>query len=492
MNTTYSNFMPRIGFAATIRPTIVIRGGFGIAAFPGNYTSNASLKNAPFNGIYSPSVNGTSCQSPLAAQIVTNHNILNPGNTVTVLPACQTALGQTTTLGGPTGGIPVPVPQALDSANLSLPDNVDLAFRSSYVEQANLMVQKQFGKNVVTIGYVGQFGRHLPQVINDVNVPDPLNTAHTAANTAGFGLPNSQDGTPCVTPVPGCDLRFTVRPTATALPSLGSIGEYFSNGNSSYHSLQTSFQRQYSNGLTFTVNYVYSHAIDDASDLSLEGQEGYGNADPFALNTFERGSSDLDLRHRFVATTTYELPFGKNWDGVKKIALAGWQVNGILVLNSGTPFSITDNFTGFGDSVFNGIGGGPTRPDQVASASSPNKSNDEFFNRNAFQIPTLGLIGTSGRTNLYGPALHNLNFSFFKEFPLKESLHLQFRTEIFNLANHPNYFIPNNQNDHATTNETPTAAQIMAGTVCACFGQVVVTSPNYTPRTIQFALKLLF
>jgi len=408
------------------------------------------------------------------------------------LPGCQAALGQPTTLSGATGGIPVPAPQALNSRDLSLPDNVALNFRTSYVHQFNLELQKQFGSNVFTIGYVGQLGRHLPQVINDINVPDPLNTVHTAANTAGFGLPNTITGAPCVTPVNGCDLRFTVRPTATTLPGLGGVGEYFSEGSSSYHSLQVSFQRSYHNGLTVSANYTYSHAIDDATDLSLEGQEGFGNADPFDLKRFETGSSDLDLRHRFVATATYELPFGKSFTGAKRIGLAGWQVNGILVWNSGSPFSITDNFTGFGDSVFNGIGGGPTRPDQVANPSLPNPTNAEFFNNNAFAVPLLGTIGNTGRNALYGPQFRYFTFSVFKEFPLTEKLKLQFRTEFFNITNTPSFFIPNNQNDHATTNQVPTADQIAAGTVSPAFGQVVVTNPNYTPREIQFVLKLLF
>ena len=487
VQTTYSNIAPRVGFAATIARNTVLRGGYGIADFPGNYTSNASLKNAPFNGVYSPSINGTPCQSPLAFQIETNSR-----QVATPLPACQAAMGQTTTLSGATGGIPVPTPQALNSADLSLPDNVALNFRTSYVHQFNLVLQKQFGANVITIGYVGQLGRHLPQVVNDVNIPDPLNTTHTAANTAGFGVPNTITGAPCVTPMNGCDLRFTVRPTATTLPGLGGVGEYFSEGTSSYNSLQASFQRSYHNGLTVSANYTYSHAIDDATDLSLEGQEGFGNADPFDLKRFETGSSDLDLRHRFVATATYELPFAKSFTGAKKVGLAGWQVNGILVWNSGSPYSITDNFTGFANSVFNGIGGGTTRPDQIANPGLPNPSNAEFFNNNAFEVPLLGTIGNTGRNTLYGPSFRYFTFSVFKDFPIGERLKLQFRTEIFNLTNTPSFFIPNNQNDHATTNQVPTAAQIAAGTVSPAFGQVVVTNPNYTPREIQFALKLLF
>ena len=317
LKTTYSNFEPRVGFAASLGHEMVLRGGFGIAAFPGNYTSNASLKNAPFNGVYAPSINGQGCQSNLATQIETS----STGSST--LPSCQASLGQTTALAQ---GIPIPVPQALNSPSLSLPDNVALNFRTSYVEQFNLLLQKQFGQNVITVGYVGSVGRHLPVVINDINVPDPLTAAASLR---------------------GPDGRFDTRPTAAILPGLGGVGEYESIGSSSYHSLQTSFQRRYSNGLTVSVNYTYSHSIDDATTLSYEGQEGFGNADPFAIQRFETGNSDLDLRHRFVGAVTYELPFGKNFAGAKKLALAGWQANTVLIWNSGSPFTITDNFTGF-------------------------------------------------------------------------------------------------------------------------------------------------
>lgn len=452
LNTTYSNFEPRVGFAATLGHELVLRGGFGIAAFPGNYTSNASLKNAPFNGIYAPNVNGQSCQSTLATQIETN------ATGSSTLPSCQTGLGQTIALGQ---GIPIPVPQALNSPSLSLPDNVALNFRTSYVEQFNLLLEKQFGQNVITVGYVGSVGRHLPVVLNDINVPDPL--------TAPASLR-------------GPDGRFDVRPTANILPGLGAVGEYQSAGSSSYHSLQVSFQRRYSNGLTVSANYTYSHSIDDATTLSYEGQEGFGNADPFDIHRFETGNSDLDLRHRFLASATYELPFGKNFNGAKKIALAGWQANSILVWNSGSPYSITDNFTAFGNSVFNGIGGGPTRPDQIAPATLANPGINEAFNVNAFVIPTLGTIGNTRRNSLYGPDFRHFDLSIFKDFTVTERIKLQFRAESFNLTNTPNYFVANDQNQAPTTNAVQGSG----------FGKIVTTNPNYTPRELQFALKLLF
>ena len=136
--------------------------------------------------------------------------------------------------------------------------------------------------------------------------------------------------------------------------------------------------------------------------------------------------------------------------------------------------------------------GGTTRPNQIANPGLPNPSNAEFFNNTAFEVPVLGTIGDTGRNTLYGPSFRYFTFSVFKDFPITEKVKLQFRTEIFNLTNTPSFFIPNNQNDHATTNQVPTADQIAAGTVSPAFGQVVVTNPNYTPREIQFALKLLF
>jgi len=452
LKTTYSNFEPRVGFAASLGHETVLRGGFGIAAFPGNYTSNASLKNAPFNGVYAPSINGQGCQSNLATQIETS----STGSST--LPSCQASLGQTTALAQ---GIPIPVPQALNSPSLSLPDNVALNFRTSYVEQFNLLLQKQFGQNVITVGYVGSVGRHLPVVINDINVPDPLTAAASLR---------------------GPDGRFDTRPTAAILPGLGGVGEYESVGSSSYHSLQTSFQRRYSNGLTVSVNYTYSHSIDDATTLSYEGQEGFGNADPFAIQRFETGNSDLDLRHRFVGAVTYELPFGKNFTGAKKLALAGWQANTVLIWNSGSPFTITDNFTGFANSVFNGIGGGPTRPNQIATATLSNPSINEWFNPAAFVIPPLGTIGNTARNSLYGPSFRHFDLSLFKDFTLTERVKLQFRAEAFNLTNTPSYFVANNQNDAPTTNAVQGAG----------FGRIVITNPNYTPRALQFALKLVF
>ncbi len=465
LKTTYSNIAPRVGYSATVAPGTVARGGFGIAYFPGNYTSNASEKNAPFNAVYSPSVNGQACGSTIANQIETRYLAANPTSGVAVVPACQAALGQTTALGQ---GIPIPAPQALNSANLSLGDNVALNFRTSYVIQFNQLFEKSFGRNVVSIGYVGQLGRHLPATINDINVPDPHN--------ATIGNP------------------LSVRPTATILPGLGGVGEYYSIGSSSYNSLQTSFQRRLSRGLSVTANYTYSHALDDVTDLSLEGQEGWGNLDPFNISGFEYGNSDLDLRHRLVGAFTYALPTVAHGNAIERIAVNGWQANGILIWNAGSPFSITDNYSYPGNSIYNGIGGGPTRPLQIGNPHLAHKGISEWFDRNAFETPQLGQFGNTSRNSLIGPTFKHFDFSLFKDFQIYERYNLEFRAESFNLSNTPGYFVANNQNDSATTNQVAINPAITGAALApsTAFAKITTTNPSYVPRQLQFALKLKF
>jgi hypothetical protein len=223
--------------------------------------------------------------------------------------------------------------------------------------------------------------------------------------------------------------------------------------------------------------------------LSFEGQEGFGNANPFNIHGLETSNSDLDLRNRFVTFATYELPFGKSLSGFRKTALGGWQTNILFTWDSGNPFTITDNFTN-GQTVFPGVLGaaGPDRPLQIAPAGVSNPSIARWFNPNAFVVPPAGVTGNTPRNSLYGPHFRHLDFSLFKSFQVTERFKLQLRSEFFNITNTPSYFIANNQNSDATTNLTPAAGAAPN----PAFGQIVRTNPNYTPREIQLALKFLF
>ncbi|MBZ5505691.1 MAG: carboxypeptidase regulatory-like domain-containing protein [Acidobacteriia bacterium] len=449
VKTDYFNLAPRVGFAGLFGQGIVVRGGFALSYFPGNYTSNAALKNAPFTSVYSPA-----CASALAVQI----ELHTPGSPVS--PLCNSNNGQTTSLAQ---GIPAPVPQTINTKNLSL-EAVQLDLKSGVVYQINLVAEKAFGQNVASVGYVGHLGRHLPIVINDINLPNPDSFPGPLPQNIG-------------------------RPTATVLPNLGGVGFYLSEGSSTYHALQASLQRHYQRGLTIAANYTWSHAIDDAAGLSNEGQEGFSNANPYNIKGTESGNSDLDVRHRFVLSGSYELPFGRHLTGIKRMLLAGWQANEILVWNTGNPFSITDNFTSRSNSVFpSSISPGPTRPRQVAPASVPDPNVSEWFNRNAFiNDSPQGTIGNTPRNSLYGPHFRHFDFSLCKAFTVKEQYRMQFRAEFFNATNTPSYFVANDQNHDVTTN-------LVASTLPAssAFGRIVRTNPAYTPRQIQLALKFLF
>jgi hypothetical protein len=467
IQTDYSNFSPRVGFAASLGHDMVLRGGFGLTYFPGNYTSNASLKNPPFTSNFGPN-----CGSPLAVQMEQAVAVPNPTDPNATPPPghifqsqVQTPCGSGQFATAPTtlaAGLPVPTePDVNAVAGLGY-NAVQLDLKSGSVDQFNLMLEKEFGQNVITIGYVGDIGHHLPMVLNNVNVPNPT------------GL------------TPAQIQAITTKP----FPNIGGIGDYISQGSSTYHALQVSFQRRFSKGISIGSNYTYSHSIDDTPTLSFEGQEGWGNMNPFNIQALETANSDLDLRHRFIAYTTYEIPFGKNLSGASKMLLGGWQTNVLLIWNSGSPFTITDNFTGNSQNIFNGAVGaaGPDRPLQIADAHLSNPSISEWFNRDAFVIPGPGVTGNTPRNSLFGPSFRHFDFSMFKDFALKESIKMQFRAEFFNLTNTPSYFIANNQNSDSTTNLVP--AQGSAAS--PALGQIVRTNPNYTPRAIQLGLKLLF
>jgi len=468
IKTDYSNFAPRFGFSAQIAPGTVLRGGIGLSYFPGNYTSNADLKNAPFVSVFSPS-----CVSARADAIIfaaTGSHSPNGACDGTTTP---------TTFGA---GMPTPAGQTINSGNLSFIAQ-DPKFRSGVATQFNLLLEKAFGPNVLTIGYVGVHGSQLPETLNDINEPAPTDFT----NQAQLQNPNA----------PNTNLP---RPLAGVLPNLAGVNWLVSGGVSNYSGLQTSFQRRLSTGLTASLNYTWSHALSDVTGMSEEGQEGWADGDPFHVRKYEYGNADNDIRHRFAGTATYALPFGKNLQGAKKMLLGGWQTNAILAWQSGHPFTVVNNgnddpLNGYGDRAHGGIGGsgGVDRPNMYALGHgvpiqewNPTTSAMQTIPcisgfGHDFCPQTLGTVGNERRNALYGPHFRHLDMSFFKDFPIRESLKLQFRTEIFNISNTPNFFINNNVNSSPAT---------LLGN--GSFGQTTGVDPNYVPRQFQFVLKILF
>jgi hypothetical protein len=419
IKTDYHGLAPRIGFAYTVAPGFVIRGGFGIGYFPMNTTSNANMKDPPF------------------------------ADTLTACGFFNCGAGYTTFADGlpPIVAVPptTPVSTILSATGASIPDAVSPNFRTSYIEQFNLTLQKEWSGNVLTASYVGLLGRQLVELLPDLNAPPP----NTAAN------PN------------------TLRPYYSKYPNLGTIGFMQSGGISNYNSLQTSFERRFKKGLTFNVNYTWSHELDDSTGLSEENTGttgGYGTV-PSQIRKLDYGNSPLDIHHRIAGTANYELPFGKSATGARGIVEKGWHLNVIDVWSTGADFTVVNS---------NDISGTyPTgnkmdRPNQVGSWKLSHPGIGEWFNTAAFQAQTAGTLGNERREQLFGPHFRHVDLSAFKVFQINERFNVEFRAESYNLTNTANFGSPDNVLGDST------------------FGKVLSMTYPYIPRQFQFALKLRY
>ena len=455
--TDHSNFAPRIGFSYSLTPTMVVRGGYGLSFFPGNYTSNADLKNAPFTSVFSPN-----CQSSLAIQLEQSQGI----NPASQNPGCGTVTGAPTAFDQ---GLPAPsAPNISNLANIPALSFVAEApnFRSALIQQFNLQFEEQIGANVLTIGYVGNIGQHLPESINNINQPAPFNPITNPAGAA--------------------------RPLNAQLPNLAGVSFIQSEGVSNYNALQTSFQRRFTKGLAFDANYTWGKGLSDITGFSQQGgNQGWSDANPNQIRQLEYGVAENDIQNRFALSLNYEFQYGKNFTGVKKLALAGWQTNAITAWQSGKPFTITETGSGADDPVesdgqqhgYNNRAtplnnGGQDRPEQIKNARLGHKALGEFFDTTAFAPQALGTVGSTQRNSLFGPDFRHVDLSIFKDFPLTERVKVQFRAEAFNISNTPNFYIGNGSSAASFGNPA--------------FGTVSQADPNYTPREYQFALKAHF
>ncbi len=244
-------------------------------------------------------------------------------------------------------------------------------------------------------------------------------------------------------------------------------------GNSNYHSLATRLQHRMSSGLNIMATYTWSKSID----LSSGAREHFGEQQ-FPQTAYclqcERGLSIFNVAHRFVTSTLYELPFGSgksylNRNGFVNAIAGGWQVSSIVTLQTGLPATVVSGY----DSA--NYGQGVARPDATgATVALPRGSQDpnRFFNTQAFARPVLGTLGNVGRNTVIGPGIINWDFSALKSTRIREGQELQFRFEVFNLPNHPNWGLP-------TTSLTS-----------ADFGKIRSTRTDM--RDMQVALKYIF
>lgn len=260
--------------------------------------------------------------------------------------------------------------------------------------------------------------------------------------------------------------------------------------SSNYNSLQVQLRHNYGH-LNAQMNYTWSHEIDDEVNVFS------GYSDPFDPRV-DRSSGDIDVRNNFTASAVYSFPDFKNATFLKRQVAGGWETSSIFQVRSGLPTNI---------SLVSGFFGNPMRPNSVAG-QNPYLSNVHFpqqsYNVNAFSVPagydgTWGKnMGNVGRNALRGPGFFQWDFSTIKNFAVTEAVRLQFRTDIFNILNHPNFANPDGGICTFVVSATPTAP-------AACFsnpnfgrsGQTIADVAggaigNGTSRQVQFALKVLF
>ncbi len=424
---------PRVGLAwspFTNKHATVIRAGFGMYNDLQDALGYRMDQNAPFNPTYSL-----------------------PNLPVSQLPISPTAAIPATAKLVPGGVQP----------DLKTPTLLSWSFR----------IQQELTANTsLTVGYIGSHGyRELIGI--DANEPFPVicpatpcPSVYPATFPAGIAGTQVAAGTYYV-------------PTATrANPNIANTWTYFSEGNSTYNALQVDINHRFSHGLAVRGVYTWSKTIDDGDSLNAttSGGEPALASNPYNLRS-DRGLANFDVRNVGVINASYALPFKKTGDGLVPKIAGGWTVNSIVTLQGGFPFTpqLSYNPSNNGDTrnpVRSFVNPAFTGPVILGTPT-------QWFNPAAFLAPPAasGFYGNLGRDTLPGPGLATWDLSFLKEMPIRETVRLQFRAELFNLLNRANFNTPN------ALTFTPTGVSPTAG---------VITSTSTTSRQIQFGLKLLW
>ena len=410
------DFQPRIGFAWTPRALggkTVLRGAYTISSFmEGTGTNLRMPMNPPFNAEYEAIYEG------------------------------QTAIGGTLDQG-------LTVLKQADpykNANIRLWDqNV----RPANVQQWSLILEQQvWSQMVLSAGYIGQHGTHLV-------VPMPYFQKQL--------LPDK-------TTKPSPYLAGNAQ-----LANIAQISGTESCGNQRYDGFQFSARQRFSTGLEFQLSYTLSHGMSDAIGYYGEGGQAASQSAYWQYlynNKAEWGPTYFDARHMLSYVYTYQFPFGKgksfgnNWHPIVNGIIGGWQMGGILNLRSGFPLTIqsTDR---------SGTTSRGARADRIGNGEGPKQvgKGNTWLDKSAFKEPVAGTLGNSGIGVIRGPGWKSFDLSMQKTFSITEKKHLEFRAEMFNLTNTPQFSTPVRSVSSAT------------------FGEITGAQGE---RQIQFGLKFNF
>ena len=486
-------FSPRVGFAYSFDDKTVFRGGYGVFFIP-NYVS---FGLNPDNDVVSLATTPlTATKDAYLTSFSTMNGTGGCTQSGTVAPTCVDN-------GGPfgSGGITLP-PGRTQSASLTAASNGSPTLapwtnpKYGYVEQWNFDIQRQLPAGFFAdVAYAGSHGVHLEQYNTNLNqIPDSF-IAQAAAQAAA-----SQPVTivqPIANPLAGSPYSLLSGATVPQgqldrpYPQYNnlSLAGYGCCG-SSYNSLQATVTRRFQGGGTLLVAYTNSKLLSNTDTLTswLENGStgGVGGIQDWDNLAGERSLSSQDVSQRLVISYVLDLPFGhgkeflSGLNGVADKVVSGWGVDGITTFQRGFPLKI--NYAGStplsGANLGVGAIGG-LRPNVVAGCDKKAGGGTiaEWFNTACFAAPPDWGFGSESRVDatLRGDGAKNFDFAIFKRTTIAEKVGVEFRTEFFNLFNHPQFGIP---------------GQGFSPTSSNGFG--VVTSTIGNPRLIQFAMKIEF
>jgi hypothetical protein len=309
-----------------------------------------------------------------------------------------------------------------------------------YVDQWNLTLEHQVTNSLVVRGsYVGSKGTHLGIALNE-NVPIP-----------GAGSPQAN----------------------SPYPAYSTIQSWENRGVSSYNALQLSAEQRAWHGLQYLAAYTWSRSIDQGSGGNSSSSESRINIQNPRNLAADYGLSDFDHRQRFTFSPVYQLPFGRgrqyggSVNAIVDGLIGGWDLTGIVTLQSGAPFSVSmSSNASLNTGTF-------LRPNRVCNG---NKSGDQrtltaYYDTSCFVNPPQYTFGNTGRNILIGPSYQTIDAGLHKDFHIHEALGMQFRAEFFNLFNTANFGFPNNS----------------IGSAAA--GRISSLATGATARQMQFALR---
>jgi len=430
-------FLPRAGFAWSLKNNTTVRGGLGFFAY--NYSMDLyGGEGGGQMGWGSASEGGNSDPDSAAGD---TGWIAGTGNTTPLYLSSSAAmmanaLPYTHASRNPAAYVTNPVGAA------GSPGFEEYNITPGEIWEWNLSVEHQFAKDfLVSVAYVGSHASHL-QYLTDLNqILTGLNPNDVSACNGATPASIAANPSTCERPY----------------PAFGSLSGSDFNAISNYNSLQVDVKKRAGHGLTFDVNYAWTHMLDDQDSAGWGSTSG---AQPWQIGNnpaTNYGNSNFDTPQALKGIVTYELPFGTGKPYVNNnkfldAAVGGWRVAGTFIHQSGSPFTVLDNgvndYSQAGNVYANPVSGvSPTISNKNIGDIASSTPTAPWFNPAAFETPGQqgnGTFGTLGRNTLFGPRLTNVDLSLAKTWKFTERFGLTLRGDFINAFNHPSFGLPNN------------------------------------------------